>query len=61
DLDQVIALRAGCDITRIFEDEGEEGFRRREGEAVAAVAGSPVVVACGGGVVERTGSVEEMR
>lgn len=52
DLDQVIALVGGADIGRIFADEGEEGFRRREREALERVAGSPAVVACGGGVVE---------
>ena len=61
DLDQVIALAAGCDIARIFEDEGEEGFRAREREAVESIAGSPVVVACGGGVVEVAENVETMR
>ena len=30
DLDELIATRAGMDVTRIFEIEGEEGFRRRE-------------------------------
>ena len=61
DLDQVITLAAGCDIPRIFEHEGEEGFRERERDAVASIAGGPVVVACGGGVVEDPGNVQIMR
>jgi shikimate kinase len=51
DLDQVIAVFEGADIGRIFADEGEEGFRRREREALERVAGSPVVAACGEGIV----------
>lgn len=61
DLDQVIALRGGTDIGRIFADEGEVGFRAREREALEAIAGSPNVVACGGGVVEDPANVTTMR
>ncbi|MCB2224691.1 MAG: shikimate kinase II [Actinobacteria bacterium] len=61
DLDQVVALEAGCDLVRIFADEGEAGFRERESRALASVAGSPVVVACGGGVVEDPSNVTTMR
>ena len=61
DLDQVIALQAGTDIARIFEDEGEQAFRALETEALASIAGSPVVVACGGGIVEDRGNTDRMR
>jgi len=61
DLDQVIALGAGSDISRIFADEGEEGLRRRERAALETVAGRSIVVACGGGVVEDPANIETMR
>lgn len=50
DLDGLIVERGGMAIPLIFEREGEEGFRRREAEALEAVAASPpFVVATGGG------------
>ena len=57
DLDETIEREAGTDISTIFEDEGEAGFRARERAAVAAL-GPPDpaptvarVVATGGGAV----------
>ena len=52
DLDHRIVADAGQTIPEIFASEGEEGFRRREAAALAAVAshpGRPLVVATGGG------------
>jgi shikimate kinase len=52
DLDCRIAQEADKPITMIFEEDGEEAFRRAESEALAEVAGGPPsVVACGGGIV----------
>jgi shikimate kinase len=52
DLDHEVAASAGRAIAQIFAVEGEPGFRRRESEQLrAALDRSPVVVACGGGVV----------
>lgn len=52
DLDALIVARAGCTISRIFETEGEAGFRRRERQAVREVAArAGLVVSTGGGVV----------
>ena len=54
DLDEVITLSAGRSIADIFEQEGEEGFRCRESEALAAASApelAAAVIACGGGVV----------
>jgi shikimate kinase len=54
DLDDVIAAAAGRDVSTIFADEGEAGFRRRESAALRHLldeADRPLVVACGGGVV----------
>ncbi|QKG58147.1 shikimate kinase [Hymenobacter sp. BRD128] len=51
DLDHRIVADAGQTIPEIFAREGEDGFRRREAVALAAVAsqGLPLVVATGGG------------
>ena len=52
DLDQRIEDGAGETVARLFEREGEAGFRAREKAALdAALAGHPAVIACGGGIV----------
>ena len=51
DLDTVIESDAGMTVAAIFYAEGEAGFRRRESVALAGVAGTECVVACGGGAV----------
>src|SRR3954454_23971388 len=54
DLDDLIVRSAGLTVAEIFAREGEEGFRRRETEAVrAAAAGRRLVVATGGGAACR--------
>lgn len=61
DLDESIAREAGMTVADIFALEGEAGFRRRERAAVAAVAGTTAVVACGGGVVLAQENVARLR
>ena len=54
DTDALVEAAAGCSIAEIFAAEGEEGFRRREAEAVAqAAAGDNQIIATGGGAVLR--------
>lgn len=54
DVDTLVELKAGKLIRQIFESEGEDGFRRREAEAIAEVtAGDGQVIATGGGAVLR--------
>lgn len=54
DLDTLVTLQAGRTVAEIFSVEGEEGFRRREAEAVrAAVALRRAVIATGGGAACR--------
>ncbi|MFN4217983.1 MAG: 3-dehydroquinate synthase [Candidatus Bipolaricaulia bacterium] len=54
DLDEEIIARAGCPIAKIFEAEGEFGFRERESQALHEVARRQnLVVALGGGAVLR--------
>jgi shikimate kinase len=52
DTDVMVETSAGQAITQIWDDEGEEGFRAREHDAVLqACAGSGRVIASGGGAV----------
>jgi shikimate kinase / 3-dehydroquinate synthase len=60
DTDSLVESEAGRSVTQVFATEGEEGFRRRELEALrAALTGAgPVVVACGGGLPTRPAARE---
>lgn len=52
DSDKAIEARTGVDIPRIFDIEGEEGFRRREGEIIDELTRlNGIVLATGGGAV----------
>ncbi len=52
DADAVIEQKAGMPISRIFELEGEEGFRKREADVFAELLeDSSLVLATGGGAV----------
>ena len=62
DADERIEQAAGVKIARIFELEGEAGFRERETRALREIAaGKPCVVATGGGAVLRDENVALMR
>ena len=52
DLDTALETRTGVDIPRIFDIEGEVGFRRREAELLDELSQQPqTVLATGGGAV----------
>jgi shikimate kinase len=52
DSDHEIVARTGVPIPMIFEIEGEDGFRRREAQAIAELSSEQnIVLATGGGVV----------
>ncbi len=54
DLDAAVEQEAGMPVAAIFEQEQEEGFRRRETAQVRrASLHTGQVIACGGGVIER--------
>jgi shikimate kinase len=53
DTDAEVEREAGASVAELFAREGEEGFRAREGRAVARLAGAPAVVALGGGALTR--------
>jgi shikimate kinase len=57
DADREIESRAGVSVSRIFESEGETGFRARERAALAELlAGEGLVLATGGGAVLDAGN-----
>lgn len=61
DSDAEIEKRTGVDIRYIFEKEGEERFRAREREVIAALTAlDGVVVATGGGVILDAGNRERL-
>jgi shikimate kinase len=61
DLDELIVAAAGASVPKIFADEGELGFRRRETQAVAAAAGQRATVfATGGGAACREPNLDAM-
>lgn len=62
DLDQIIADAAGRSVARIFADEGEAGFRKRENEALRAAARlERAVIATGGGAACNEENLQLMR
>lgn len=62
DTDALIRRRAGKDVPAIFKEEGEEGFREREREAISSLAGrSGLVVATGGGALTNPGNLPRLR
>jgi shikimate kinase / 3-dehydroquinate synthase len=61
DLDEVIVRDAGQTVSRIFETEGEAGFRAREASALGAVSRErALVVATGGGAACREDNLRAM-
>lgn len=61
DLDQVIAQRVGSDLATFFATAGEEAFRGEEAAALADALRRPrVVIATGGGIVERAENRERL-
>lgn len=54
DTDEIVARASGKSIPEVFAEEGEEGFRDRETQAILGVAaGEKQVIATGGGAVLR--------
>ena len=61
DMDAEVVREAGKSIPQIFAEEGEEGFRAREHEALVRIGRmSGAVIACGGGVVTRPENYEPL-
>lgn len=51
DSDELVVEREGMRIPEIFEQKGEEYFRRVEAEIIKSLCGKKTVVACGGGAI----------
>lgn len=59
DLDDVVAAEAGMTVPEIFATEGEQGFRRRERDALERIAMSfRGIVALGGGTPCQPGAMD---
>ncbi len=62
DIDHEIETFAGCDISSIFEEQGEDGFRDYESQILLQTADMDhAVISCGGGIVTRTENVEFLK
>ena len=62
DLDAAISSAAGRSVNQIFEERGEQAFRDLESSTLTAQLAAPeLVVATGGGVVERPVNRERLR
>ncbi len=62
DLDEEIERRAGMAVAEIFASEGEDGFRQREADALAAAIEQPAaVIATGGGAAGYGDNLSRMR
>ena len=62
DIDEEIERREGISIREIFQQRGEQAFRRLERELVGAVlAGEPSIVATGGGWAAEPGNVDDSK
>jgi shikimate kinase/3-dehydroquinate synthase len=62
DLDDAIEAAAGRSVAEIFEQEGEDGFRRRETAALQRItAGPAAIVATGGGAACHGDNLAHMR
>ena len=61
DLDRVIADRAGQTTAQVFAETGESGFRALERDEMRrAIAGTPSVIAAGGGWAAQPGNLESV-
>lgn len=62
DTDVFVENRAGMSVAEIFEAEGEEGFRKRETDALRFLAKKRnCIISTGGGIVMKDENIELMR
>ena len=62
DTDALIVKKAGCEISKIFEEHGETYFRNLESEVIAEVSlKKNVIIATGGGAILRKENVEALK
>lgn len=58
DTDHEVERTAGASVAKIFEREGESGFRERERAAIEAAGLEAAVVALGGGAIVQPGAAD---
>ena len=61
DTDDVIIERNGCPLKDILDNEGLDGFIRREEEAVCSVNATHTIIATGGSVVYSPKAMEHLK
>ena len=61
DTDDVIIQRNGCPLKDILDNEGLDGFIRREEEAVCSVTAEHTIIATGGSVVYSPKAMEHLK
>ena len=62
DTDRLVERRCGRSIARIFREEGEASFRKRETAALRSLKSEQsLLVSCGGGIVETPENIDLMR
>ena len=62
DTDDMIVERENKAISEIFQTEGEEYFRKVEGEVIASLTEMEnAVVSCGGGVIKSKENIEQLK
>jgi shikimate kinase len=62
DIDDTIVTVAGIDITSIFKERGEKGFRELEKNATEKISAMEgVVISCGGGTVLDKGNLKALK
>ena len=62
EMDDIIKMEAGKEITQIFAEDGEEAFRQMETALLCRLSGEgAMVVSCGGGVPLRPENVKWMK
>ncbi len=60
--DELIEKKEKRSIARIFQDSGEDYFRRREKEIVRELAAQAnLIIDCGGGVVLQPGNLDQLK
>ena len=62
DMDALIEKKAGMPIPQIFQEEGEEGFRKRETQAAEKMSHEKgTIISTGGGIVTREENMQYLK
>jgi shikimate kinase len=61
DIDSLIEKKDGRSIPKIFEEEGEAGFRAIESQFISHIPNTPAVISTGGGIVLNPQNIRALR